>query len=291
MRELSTMSEPPSVKTYSKVLDQLGGGDAVHPVEEMRGQAMTLIEELLGLDPEAVAEDSKANLGLPLEAFLAIALPLIGHGGEPGKRTVVGALQAIASETASSEGQKKQDVLTLALHHLVLLTMAYALAHDRTDLLPALTSIAFPNRYDGGQEPIFEYSAVRHAALFGSGAGETFESARNLFMASELRAEIPYLRRDPDFDAALSEAELISAMCLADRRAGARSTYCHVIGTEGAAERRLRARVRHESANDLALVFEVEPAELTEALNQLYGTLQGDGMWATPHGPLIHVKE
>ena len=160
--------------------------------------------------------------------------------------------------------------------------MAYALAHDRTDLLPALTSIAFPNRYDGGQEPIFEYGAVRHAAIFGSGAGETFESARNLFMASELRTEMPYLRRDQDFDAALSEAELISAMCLADRRAGARSTYCHVIGAEGAAERRLRARVRHESVNDLALIFEVEPAKLTEALNELYATLQGDGMWAKP---------
>ena len=285
------MSEADSVSTYRNVLDQLGGGDDVHPVEEMRGQAMALIEELLSLDAEDVAADSKATLGPPVEAFLALALPLIGHGGEPGKRTVVGALQATTSETASSEGQKKQDVLTLAVHHLVLLTITYALAHDRTDLLPALTSIAFPNRYDGGQEPIFEHSAVRHAAIFGSGAGDTFESARNLFMASELRAEIPYLRRDQDFDAALSEAELISAMCSADRRAGARSTYCHVIGTEGAAERRLRARVRDESANDLARVFDVEPAELTEALNQLYATLQGDGMWATPHGPLIDVKE
>ena len=285
------MSEADSVSTYRKVLDQLGGGDDVHPVEEMRGQAMTLIEELLGLDAVDVAADSKTTLGPPLEAFLAIALPLIGHGGEPGKRTVVGALQATASETGSSEGQTKGDVLTLALHHLVLLTVTYALAHDRTDLLPALTSIALPNQYDGGQEQIFEHSPVRHAAIFGGGAGQTFESARELFLASELRAEIPYLRRDQDFNAALSEAELISAMCLADRRAGARTTYCHVIGSEGTAERRLRARIRHESANDLALLFEVEPSELNAALNELYATLQGDGMWATPHGPLIRVEQ
>ena len=113
------MSEADAVKTYRKVLDQLAAGDAVHPVEEMRGQAMTLVEELLTLDGGAVAEDSKATLGPPLESFLAIALPLIGHGGEPGKRTVVGgSSRAIASETASSEGQKKEGVLTLALHHL-----------------------------------------------------------------------------------------------------------------------------------------------------------------------------
>src|SRR5262245_23842726 len=102
------MSEADSIKRYRNVLDQLGNGDEVHPVEEMRGQAMTLIEELLGLDANAVAEDSKTTLGPPLEAFLAIALPLIGHGGEPGKRTVIGALQALASEKASSEGQKNE---------------------------------------------------------------------------------------------------------------------------------------------------------------------------------------
>lgn len=285
------MAEAESVKTYRRILDQLAAGDQVHPVEEMRGQAMTLIDTLLELDAQAVADDSKGTLGPPLEGFLATALPLIGYGGEPGRRTVVGALQAIASETASREGQRNEAVLTLGLHHLALLILAYALAHDRTDLIPALTSVAFPNRYDGGQDPIFEMSEVRHAAIFGSSADKAYESARDLFMASDLRAKIPYLRRDEDFDAALSEAELLSAMCLAHGRGDDRGTYCHVIGAGGAAERRLRGRVIGDGAGDLALVFGVGPDKLTETLNDLYAHLAAAGPFGGPTGPLIRVAE
>jgi hypothetical protein len=107
-------------------------------------------------------------------------------------------------------------------------------------------------------------------------------------MASDLRSQIPYLRRDQDLDATLAEAELLGALCLARRRAGDRGTYCHVIGAGGAAERRLRGRIRGEGAGDLADVFGIEAVALTETLNGLYANLASNsGPWGRPEGPLI----
>ena len=282
------MAEADSAAIYQRVLDELASGDQVHPVEEMKGGTTTLIEQLSELEVDKVAEDSKQTLGPVLERFLAVALPLIVHGCEAGRRTVIGSLQAIANETGTSKGREHEVVFKIALHHLELLILAYALAHDRTDLLVGLTSVSVPNPYDRGQTPIFELADMRHADIFKSNAGDTFESARDIFASGTLRGEIPYLRRDEDLDAALGEAELVSALCLAQgNEDDRRPTYCHIIGADGTPERRLRGRVIGGSAGDIAMIFSVEPSKLPFTLNDIYRYLASAGPLAGSRGPLI----
>ncbi len=266
---------------YAESVDRLRTGDRVSPVERLRGETFALLDQIPAARNNVEVGSALPALRSALERPLAVALALLDYGGERGPLEVAWMAQTLATDLGEKEAEPTEPMLALALHDLAFSLLADCLARDRLEPLPSFGAVSVPGRFEPQASPIFQAPALRYLNAFQRGADRAYIGWSEWLAASELTAALSHVRAPDSYRAATAEAELIAALAFAQRHGG--RVFCGAIGDGGAAERRLRLRVRDpESARALAAFLALEAGpNLGEGLNQLYQDLAGPDGFGT----------
>jgi hypothetical protein len=274
----------------SDVLQKLAAGDMVTPVETLRKETIGVLGRLRGIDPVGKSANRISEMHMELEPYMARVIPLADHGGERGLEVVLSEITLIAAETGRLSIQPNADPLEeMFLHDAIWSLMAYALSHDRTDILACLSGVKIPSRHPEDTIAVFESVPLRYNDLLEGDAFKTYDSFRDWLVQSELRGLIPRWQRDTDLNAAIEEAELWAVLRFAQSRG---EVWTPLAGADSQATPRLRLRFRDPAAcSNLASFFGVggDEDEVADALNIAYARLKGRNSWPM-RGQLIPVE-
>lgn len=263
-----------AVDLYREAQAQLASGDSVTPIESLKVSAVSLRQRLEEVDEWPEGEETLDPLGDGPEELLAVAWPLLEHGGESGALTVASAMRSLTRDLGVVRQRPSEAANVLLVHHLLWASAAFCLANDRLRPLKHLSAIVVAKRH-GGEVEAFADSDLRHADAFGHEADATYAHGLKWLIELSLCEAIPHLSHDDDAEAAMGEAELIAALICAGPDQG--QVYTAVIGTDGSPQRRLVSRVRDRSqAPIVAEIFGIAPDALVETLEERYGRLVTD---------------
>jgi hypothetical protein len=274
-----------------RVVAELGAGNTVSPREALK---IALADLLDALDRHDKGQD-QTNLGDPnqidnviagldaeLDAFMAVAFPLVEYGGESGQEAVAGAIARIARETDRDTRTPGWSRAMLVLGaRLVWIFTAFALAEDAVDFLPRLRRISTRSSHGDGNESLITSSSARFLDAYNGDAGLSFEAhQRWLEERTWVADRYPLLSRENEFVAFLMEADLVLAIAAA-LSDGSGAPYCHGAYRDGLpGETRLRAHAadpRHRAI--LCAFLGIEGVDLEAKVNKIYRGFRRPGMW------------
>jgi hypothetical protein len=279
------------VELNEQAVSDLGAGNTVSPREALKKALADLLD---ALDRHDKGQD-QTNLGDPkqidnvivgldteVDAFMAVAFPLVEYGGNAGQEAVAAAIARVAREADRDTRTPGWERAMRALGaRVVWVFTAFALATDALDFLPRLLRVVTRSKYGDHDEPLVTSSSARFLDAYNGDAGLSFEAHRRwLEERSWVGDRYPLLSRADEFVAYLMEADLVLAIASALSN-GAGTPYCHGAYRDGIpAETRFRGHAadpRHRSA--LCEFLGIADAELEPCVNQIYREFRRPGMW------------
>jgi hypothetical protein len=269
----------------------LGGGNTVAPREALKRVVAELLEALdrhdkgeeqtnLG-DPKQI-DNLIAGLDAQLDAFLAVAFPLVEYGGKAGQEAVATSLARIAREADRDTRTPGWSRAMLAIGaRLLWVCTAFALAASALDFLPRLLRVTNRSKYGDRDEALVSSSSSRFLDAYNGDAAVSFEAhERWLAERSWIRERYPLLSHRDELAAYLLEADLVLAIAsaLAD---GSGAPYCHGAYRDGLpAETRLRAHAAEPAQRgNLCEFLRLPDAELEPRLNEIWVGFRRPGSW------------